>query len=60
LPPFTRLIRVEIDDAEDAKARFQAEMVARLLRRACASMAVGASSRWRPVPGFLLAIPRRN
>ena len=37
LPPFTRLIRVEIDDPEDAKARLRAEMVARQFRRACAA-----------------------
>jgi primosomal protein N' (replication factor Y) len=37
LPPFTRLIRVEINDADDARARLRAEMVARLLRRACAT-----------------------
>ncbi len=37
LPPFTRLIRVEVNNMDDAKARLQAELIARQLRRACAA-----------------------
>jgi primosomal protein N' (replication factor Y) len=33
LPPFTRLVRFEVSDADNAKARLACEMLARQLRR---------------------------